>query len=188
MKAQNVKKKDLEQIHNVACKDWKLKIEQYAQRNLFDDEIQLTGSEIEEMFAASTPKQKKVLDKLFVREKSSIDKIKTFADACIECGTTEKEFNDKLPEQSLAVHIISMMKLEIIVKAFNGEWVPDWEDSNEYKYYPYFKMSPFGFGGAFYGVWFTGSSSGSRLCFKNRKLAEYAGKQFEDIYKEFIVS
>ena len=114
-------------------------------------------------------------------------KIKTFGDACVACGTTEKEFNNKFANLGLPKDTIAYEKIKVIVKALNGEWVPNWKDSNEYKYYPYFRMSPFGFGAVGCDRWGTVSLAGSRLCFKNRELAEYAGKQFEDIYKNFIV-
>jgi hypothetical protein len=34
--------------------------------------------------------------------------------------------------------------------------------------------------------WLTSSDVGSRLCFKSSELAEYAGKTFESIYKDFL--
>ena len=117
----------------------------------------------------------------------AVVKIKTFDDACIECGTTEKEFNDKFSNVGLPLNIISSMKLEIIAKALNGEWIPNWEDSTECKFYPFFKMSPFGFGGSGYVDWIAFSFTGSRLCFKSKELAKYAGKQFEDIYRSYII-
>jgi hypothetical protein len=45
-----------------------------------------------------------------------------------------------------------------------------------------------GFGFAF-GDWansYTYADHGARLCFKTSELAEYAGKQFEGIYREFL--
>ena len=38
-----------------------------------------------------------------------------------------------------------------------------------------------------YGSRGTYVAVGSRLCFKSRELAEYAGKQFKDIYEEYYV-
>ena len=37
-----VKKSDLGKIHNVACSTWKSRLETYAQRNPFDDSIELS--------------------------------------------------------------------------------------------------------------------------------------------------
>jgi len=38
-----------------------------------------------------------------------------------------------------------------------------------------------------YGTRVSDTSVGSRLCFKSSELAEYAGRQFQDIYKEFMI-
>jgi hypothetical protein len=38
-----------------------------------------------------------------------------------------------------------------------------------------------------YDYWRAVASVGSRLCFKSRELAEYAGKQFIDIYTDFFI-
>lgn len=79
--------------------------------------------------------------------------------------------------------------LIIICRALNEGWTPDWNDSNQAKWYPYFDMrskSGFGFSYSFYVTWRTSADVGSRLCFKNEELAKYAGKQFENIYKSFL--
>jgi hypothetical protein len=74
-----VKKSDLGKIHNVACSTWKSRLETYAQRNPFDDSIELSDSEIDEMFAAATSSQIPVLVSILGerREKIDWDRIKT---------------------------------------------------------------------------------------------------------------
>lgn len=119
---------------------------------------------------------------------NDVSRIKTFADACIECGTIEEEFNDKFLNLNLSTDVIAYEKLKIIVKALNKEWVPNWEDSNEYKYFAYFN----GFSGIHCAYSTIGSVSSSKLgpyiCFKTKELAKYAQKQFEDIYKDFFTN
>jgi hypothetical protein len=77
--------------------------------------------------------------------------------------------------------------LVIIAKAINGDWVPDWTDSSQWKYYPWFEMgssSGVGFSYHDYVAWRTYSTVGSRLCFKSSDLAKHAGQLFEqEIYK-----
>ena len=77
--------------------------------------------------------------------------------------------------------------LSIIAEALNEGWKPDWTNSSQGKYYPWFKMSS-GSGLSFrgYDSYFSGSGVGSRLCFKSKELAEYAGKQFISIYQDFM--
>ena len=85
-------------------------------------------------------------------------------------------------------HDKSYKKLILIASALNEGWEPNWLDLNENKYYPYFRTtsSGFGFSGTFYGCEYTNTICGSRLCFKTRELAEYAGRQFESIYKDYL--
>lgn len=78
--------------------------------------------------------------------------------------------------------------MAIIAEALNEEWTPDWNNNNESKYHPWFNLkSEFGFVVPSYVSWTSYSSVGSLLCFKTRELAIYAGKQFTDIYKGFMV-
>jgi len=117
-----------------------------------------------------------------------MEKIKTFEDACRKLGITEK-----LPEVSMLPKdqqeaIIAHYKLMIIAQALNGKWKPDWTNDNQYKYYPWFNMES-GSGLSFHGCayWSSYSPVGSRLCFKSRELAEYAGKRFKDLYEQYFV-
>ncbi len=115
-----------------------------------------------------------------------IDRIKTFKDVCIKL---DRNLNDFITDSNDPEDISDMAtrKVKLIVKALNDGWTPNWDDSNEYKYYPWFKMSASGFSYDGYG-WFTFSSVGSRLCFKNRELAKYAGTQFKEVYKKMLLT
>ncbi|TWP30535.1 hypothetical protein ETU09_00610 [Apibacter muscae] len=121
-----------------------------------------------------------------------IEKIKTFEDACKELNLNPKDFTITIPNEfskhseALTAHL----KLVVITQALNEGWEPDWSNWDEYKYYPWFDMEDsasggFSFGG--YGDWNSISIVGSRLCFKSRELAEYAGKQFEGLYETYFV-
>jgi len=117
------------------------------------------------------------------------ERIKNFDDVLIENGIDIEDFNNSL--DGFSKDEIAYVKVKQIVKAFNEGWVPDWTNSNQYKYVPWFKMgSPSGVGFSYvdYGNWFSVSSVGSRLCFKSADLAKHAGKIFEDIYKDFLTA
>ncbi len=120
-------------------------------------------------------------------------KIKTFEDAC---SVLELDAKNVIPDFSFfpkndRQSMIDHAKLVIINQAINGkDYTPDWSNSNEIKYYPWFIMgSSSGVGFAFgdFAYWLTGSNVGSRLCFQSREKALYAGKQFEDLYKSYFV-
>lgn len=119
------------------------------------------------------------------------EKIKSFEDACQLLGIATN-----LPEVSLLPEnhqkaILAHYKLVIIAEALNEGWKPNWDDDDEYKYYPYFDMegssSGSGFSSDGYGGWSSGTHVGSRLCFKSRELARYTGETFIDLYKEYFV-
>ena len=118
------------------------------------------------------------------------EKVKSFEDACqilnIEANLPQVEM---LPENHKKA-IIAHYKLIIIAEALNEGWKPDWDNDDEWKYYPWFDMEGSSSGVCFscnvYGYWDTFSHVCSRLCFKSRELAEYAGKQFPEIYKNYM--
>jgi len=114
--------------------------------------------------------------------------IKSFEDACKKLG-----IKTKLPDVSMMPAdqqkaIIAHYKLVIIAQALNDGWKPDWSNYDEWKYYPWFDMSAAsGFAFDDYVHWDSTSTVGSRLCFKTRELAKYAGTQFLSLYKEYFV-
>jgi hypothetical protein len=113
--------------------------------------------------------------------------------------------------------LTAFLKLRIITAALNQGWAPDWTNSDEWKYYPWFCLytedeyndldaddkerccrvvgrsgsSASAGGGLVYAG--AGSASsysyarrGSRLAFKTRDLALYAGKQFINEWCDFL--
>lgn len=115
-------------------------------------------------------------------------KIKSFEDACnsLKTETALPDFS-MIPEvhrKPLEAHY----KLIIIAQAINKSWHPDWKDDDQYKYYPWFEMDgDSGFSFHYVYGWSTFSFVGSRLCFGKREDAEYAGKTFIDLYKEYFL-
>lgn len=116
------------------------------------------------------------------------EKIKTLQDAIEKLGEDDEDVKALRVIENLDIpkHIISQLQSIIIVKALNEGWIPDWSNSSQYKYFPWFDMENSSSGGFVYHdfvYWYTYSIVGSRLCLKSRELAEYAGKQFKEIYE-----
>ena len=119
------------------------------------------------------------------------EKVKSFEDACqilnIEANLPQVEM---LPENHKKA-IIAHYKLIIIAEALNEGWKPDWDNDDEWKYYPWFDMegssSGVGFSYYVYANWSTSSHVSSRLCFKSRELAKYIGETFIDLYKDYFI-
>lgn len=114
--------------------------------------------------------------------------IKTFSDVLQHLDIDLDDFEDRI--EDMQADEAAYVKLKYIVQVLNEGWTPNWNNSSEYKYYPWFKMgsSSGGFSYYDYGNWYSGSCVGSRLCFKSSDLAKYAGNQFADIYKEFLTT
>jgi hypothetical protein len=112
------------------------------------------------------------------------ERVKSFEDACAIKGISVSSVFYHTDTKD----IIAYKKLVIIVSVLNEGWTPDWKDSNQYKYYPYFSMTSSGFGFSYtlYGTWSAATVVGSRLCFKSSELSEYAGKKFGGIYNDFL--
>lgn len=98
---------------------------------------------------------------------------------------------------------IARRKLETITAALNEGWKPDWNNTDEYKYYPWFYINPgkgkdpdgaangaragLSYASAHFAASITASPFGSRLCFHDRRTAYYAGNTFTDLYAAILV-
>ncbi len=125
-----------------------------------------------------------------------MENIKTLEDACAALGTTVQEQFPEEAKKHLTDDELAYRELKIIAKALNQSdgkaWQPDWSDRNQKKYYPWLEVDTSdgnnagsGFSDDGYGCGLTGTTVGSRLCFKTSDLARYAGRQFAEQYKRF---
>lgn len=122
------------------------------------------------------------------------DRVKTYEDACKVLGVEPiNEQNAKA--QGFRSDEIARRKLETIAAALNEGWKPDWNNTDQYKYYPYFYIqenangAPAGLSCAnpSYAASCTYAGIGSRLCFYASRLARYAGNQFTDLYEQILI-
>ena len=110
--------------------------------------------------------------------------IKTFKDACNALDIDP----DAVCNKGDTLDEAAYKKLKIIAKAINQGWVPDWDNTNERKWFPWFSLaSGFGFDDSGYSCGCSRTVVGSRLCFESEEKADYAGKQFTAIYEEFLI-
>ena len=149
--------------------------------------------------------------KLVDIKKPITERIKTFEDAFNLCynPTLMQEY---VNNQNASTDLVAYLKLRIIVAALNEGWEPKFE-KGVYRYFPWFyfctkeeysKLNDkehcvfhsssnvcFHYGFVYCNA--NNHSSGSypvggyQLAFKSRELAEYAGKQFIDIYADFYL-
>ena len=141
------------------------------------------------------------------------ERIKTFEDACKELGDTNPlvfEYNNVFFASN---DVKAYLQLRIICAALNEGWEPKFTE-DEYRYYPWFELMTkeeiddmdeedkgrvvcrsYYYASANGGLVCAGaynvssyavSGYASRLVFKSSELAEYAGKQFIDIWADFV--
>ena len=146
-------------------------------------------------------------------EKDVRKRIKTFEDACREIGIDAEAWNRDKISLGLEPDVLAFLKLRIIVKALNEGWEPQFTE-DECRYYPWFILytreeynkldeeeksrvvyrsnyHAHALGGvscayADYGSSNTGANFGVRLAFKTSELAAYCGRQFLDIWADFV--
>lgn len=146
-------------------------------------------------------------------EKEVRERIKTFEDACREIGIDAEAWNRDKISLGLEPDVLAFLKLRIIVKALNEGWEPRFTE-DECRYYPWFVLytgeeynkldeeeksrvvsrsnnNAYALGGvsyahANYDSSVTVASIGVRLAFKTSELAAYCGRQFLDIWTDFV--
>ena len=116
--------------------------------------------------------------------------IKTFEDACECLGINSNNLPDTSHlEYEFSKPIIAHYKLIIIFKAVNNGWTPDWTNPNEYKYFPWFGFVSSGAGLSYCDCHYSNTHThvGSRLCTDKSEKAEFLGKQFKDLYEDYLL-
>lgn len=141
--------------------------------------LQLDKNKARKLYPTASAEFKTMLEdtfgKSFFSEKIT-DRVKSFGDACNALGLN--------PGDSYNVDD----KMYIIIKALNEGWVPNWKDSDEAKYYCWFKFNGSGFVLGDVNDCYQYSGVSSRLCFKSRELAEYCAKQFQTEFNNYLTA
>ena len=144
------------------------------------------------------------MKKMFGEEvfKSNVmDRVKTFEDACRELNIDPVKWLEENETNKMDAHVLAYLKLCIIAKALRGSWKPNWANTDEWKYYPWFKIVPavvgFAYDGSKLGVsvlysTYVASHSyagcGGALASETEEIAIYFGKQFAEIWKEYLLA
>lgn len=137
------------------------------------------------------------------------ERIKTFEDACRELGEDHPLVKEwQMCRQNISSDLKAYLCLRIITEALNEGWTPQFT-KDEGRWYLWYKLITkeeyyelyaedknrviyldndfvgFLFKILFFDASYKGAFIGSRLVFKSRELAEYAGKQFTNLYIKF---
>ena len=115
-------------------------------------------------------------------------KITSYEDACkvLNIQPINEEVFNAFPKEDQR-SMLAYHKLTVITRALNNGWKPNWDDQNEWKYYPLFRYVNAGlsFALTYYTATYTYASIGSRLCFPTSALAKYAAEHFADLYRDY---
>lgn len=112
----------------------------------------------------------------------SLDDIYTYLDI-----NRELVIPFKNPSTKQERSINAMFDIQNISKVLNNSWTPNWEDTNEYKYYPYFKKQELsGWLVVIYCYVSYNAGLGFGCYFKTEKLALFAGKTFLETYIDYL--
>jgi hypothetical protein len=130
-------------------------------------------------------KKQKELQAIIDKPEDLFDIIKNYSDVCIELG--EDEINEdwfaEEFDKETKVKLVAISRIKQIERLFNGNWVKDWNNRQQFKYYPYFDNTSsglvfFGSGGR-YSRFFNGQVG----FYKDKQTSDFIGKTFIDLYK-----
>ena len=130
----------------------------------------------------------------YTEEVEEAPRVKSYEEACERVGV-EPLTEERIKALELRPDEVARKKLEVITVALNEGWSPDWNNTDEYKYYPYFYIEPRKHGApaglssanALSAASFTAASIGSRLCFHEPDAARYAGRTFTELYEQLLL-
>lgn len=173
-------------------------------------------NELQAIYAQLNSEQQTLLVNIFgedtFKPKDIRDRVKNFEDACTVLGIDPDEWKKK--HLMFDKDVLAYLKLRVITQALNEGWYPKFTE-DERRYYPWFYIlkqeeydnlsaeekrrcvgRAFGSARADGGLVcadavvaasYSYSGNGARLAFSNYDLAVYAGKQFIDIWADFVL-
>lgn len=130
----------------------------------------------------------------FTEEVEDAPRVTSYEEACERVGV-EPLTEERIKALELRPDEVARKKLEVITAALNEGWSPDWNNREQYKYYPYFYIEPrkngaaagLSYAGAGHAASITDAHLGSRLCFHEPDAARYAGRTFTELYEQLLL-
>ena len=192
MKTQLISRENLNKIYLKACSGGQSKIDVALKEQRFNDKIEVGEKELLEGYAAADMPLKKLIKEYFEINipKSIIKQVGDFDDILRISGKKLKDIIPwKEPKNKQQISQNAFAKIQLISEVYNEGWIPDFNNSNESKYFPYFeKNAPGGWGfcgSCSYG-WSSFCRYGFGSLFKTRELSDNAGIKFLSIFKEYL--
>ena len=141
---------------------------------------------------------KKVLEEIFGKESflPIMDRVKSFEDVrniyikTIDSGALNNiDILSRYNGVNEALRgAVAAMKLSMISAVLNEGWTPDWNDGDQYKYFPWFEYkSGVGFSYSDCDNTYANTYLGSRLCFPDCATAVWFGETYQDLFKDYLL-
>ena len=153
--------------------------------------IEITQEKVQKALSLAPKEMQPVLEALFgsnVKAKPITERVKTFEDIEAISGVKLTQRSDETDDE------FAYRQAKLIAQVYNEGMMLDVANTNEYKYYPWFKITedklhPSGVGLSYddYAGWRACTDFGVRLCFKDAQLAIDAGQKFPHIYCKFLI-
>ena len=183
-----VKKKDFIKLFNIACDGWKIKFLNKFNNKLFIDEtLDFDELFLEQMeIACNNNEQKELFYKIFKEyKKNDLFSITNFTKVCKKLNIIELNKKDFSVFDKLADKMLAYWQIKQLESLFNNTWIPDWNNLDQRKWYPYFIKNA-------YGWVFNNSNNHNSYCYggvgfyKDQKTSDHIGKNFKDIYIKIL--
>jgi hypothetical protein len=149
----------------------------------------ITPEQAKDLYKKADAEWKEILEgnfgKSFFKTRKPFNEITTMEQVFEQLGMDSKDpvYYVGTPDE------IAYRLLKLIPLALNPEgWKPDWNDSKQRKWSPWFYMDNpgFRFSDSYYSVANTNSTGGSRLCYATEEISNHAAKAFLHLYKEWL--
>ncbi|MDV3882948.1 hypothetical protein CMU04_06405 [Elizabethkingia anophelis] len=153
--------------------------------------LEITQEAAVKAYSEASKNGKLLLENLFGKKVFLVDikeRIKSVEDAINELGENDEDVKTLriLEKVGINNHVLYTQWLVIITKALNEGWEPDWGNGQWDKWFNWFNMPSENGRFSFYYSGNRGSFSccAARLCFQSKDLAQYAAKQFLEVYEK----
>ena len=191
-KTQQISRANLQVIFNTICEGWKNKLSLILEEQTFNEKIELEESLILQGYSEADSKQKKLLEKYFTISvpKNIMERVKNFDDVLKIAGKTEEDILPwKNPKTKQQISQNAFAKIQLISEVLNEGWIPNFNNSSEYKYYPWFekKSPPCGSWCLGYVSFYSsGGGLGFGCSYKTEQLAKFAANTFIKEYIDYL--
>lgn len=148
------------------------------------DYIELDRDFLKEMKKACDASQLKIFNSIFKDYIEDLELLTSYSAICKKMKRKELSISDFsfLPTKKQQEKLFAIHQIQTIEEYFNAGWVPDWNNANQPKYYPYFEKRKTGWvfdtsGYDSYG------SHGLVGFYATREISDHVGKNFIHLYK-----